>query len=128
MPPDMHNPYIKVNSQNLSSTCPVIPKDPGNKRPRNAWIIFLSAKTKQIQVPEIPGEDSKERLGRMSKLVSSMWKAASRSEKQRRAMAAEEEKENHLRLYPDYKFQLCPKGGKKPKSNGLDGKSKHGKV
>uniref|UniRef100_A0A8H7XTR6 HMG box domain-containing protein n=1 Tax=Psilocybe cubensis TaxID=181762 RepID=A0A8H7XTR6_PSICU len=82
-----------------------MPKAPGDKRPPNAWILFLSAKRRELVIPSIPGESVHDKFTRTIRTISAIWKATPEIEKTTWRTAAKEAKHRHLTLYPNYKFK-----------------------
>ncbi|GAA5946368.1 hypothetical protein JCM3765_000217 [Sporobolomyces pararoseus] len=79
-------------------------------RPMNAWLLFRNAQVKQLQ-NENP--DERRAQGQLSKIIAELWKAASPETKRQYENLAKEKKEEHARLYPDYRYTPREKPAKK---------------
>ncbi|EKM54000.1 uncharacterized protein PHACADRAFT_81332, partial [Phanerochaete carnosa HHB-10118-sp] len=71
-------------------------------RPRNAWILFRNEMLDRV--PRLP-DGSRQPMADASKIISAWWKQVSPEEKYRYELQAEQEKEEHKRKYPNYRFQ-----------------------
>ncbi|CAO1627082.1 unnamed protein product [Sympodiomycopsis kandeliae] len=70
-------------------------------RPRNAFILFRCHVVSKQLVPTTLEKDHRN----ISRIVSVMWNNLSDLDRQTWKAAAQQEKDEHQRLYPDYKFQ-----------------------
>lgn len=70
-------------------------------RPRNAFILFRSHAVKSGIVTSQDETDHRN----ISRIVSHMWNSLSEADRNTWQAEAQKEKEEHARLYPDYKFQ-----------------------
>ncbi|KDR71548.1 hypothetical protein GALMADRAFT_213842 [Galerina marginata CBS 339.88] len=69
-------------------------------RPRNAFILFRCDFVRQKKIPESVENDHRN----ISRIVGKIWRQMSPLEKEPWTKMAEEEKINHYRIYPGYKF------------------------
>lgn len=75
---------------------------PGHvKRPRNAFILFRSHACAANLIPPTVEKDHRQ----ISRIVSHMWKNLPAEEKGRWEREAEQEKELHRKLHPDYRYK-----------------------
>ncbi|GAA5906221.1 uncharacterized protein JCM6883_005480 [Sporobolomyces salmoneus] len=71
-------------------------------RPMNAWLLFRTALVKQLQSSN-PAE--RKAQGQMSKhIIAELWKSADAETRNHYEELAREKKEEHARLYPDYRY------------------------
>ncbi|GAA5994188.1 hypothetical protein JCM5350_002180 [Sporobolomyces pararoseus] len=113
-----HNEHASTSSKSPSAspvevTAPVVvpthkPERP--PRPMNAWLLFRNAQVKQLQ-SENP--DERRAQGQLSKIIAELWKSASPETKRQYENLAKEKKEEHARLYPDYRYTPREKPAKK---------------
>jgi hypothetical protein len=71
-------------------------------RPRNAWILYR--KTRLNDVP-LMSDGTKLSMAQASSLISQWWKTETQGVRKRFELMAAEEKAEHKRLYPDYKYK-----------------------
>lgn len=71
------------------------------KRPRNAFILFRSHTVAENLIPKEVEKDHRN----ISRIVSHMWKSLDDTERSKWKARALEEKEEHKKLYPDYKYK-----------------------
>ncbi|RYP18903.1 hypothetical protein DL765_003691 [Monosporascus sp. GIB2] len=83
----------------------------GIRRPRNSWILYRSARQAQITREEGPIPNSM-----MSTRLSQEWKILGPAEKKRWKDLAQEEKREHARNNPHYKYQPRKPGGIKKRN------------
>lgn len=75
---------------------------PGHvKRPRNAFILFRSHACAANLIPPTVEKDHRQ----ISRIVSHMWRDLPAEERGRWEREAEQEKELHRRLHPDYRYK-----------------------
>ncbi|KAH9468473.1 hypothetical protein MJO28_004778 [Puccinia striiformis f. sp. tritici] len=75
---------------------------PGHvKRPRNAFILFRSHACSSNLIPPTVEKDHRQ----ISRIVSHMWKSLPADEKLKWERKAEEEKDLHRKLHPDYRYK-----------------------
>lgn len=75
---------------------------PGHvKRPRNAFILFRSHACAANLIPPTVEKDHRQ----ISRIVSHMWKNLPAEERGRWEREAEQEKELHRKLHPDYRYK-----------------------
>ncbi|KAH8919409.1 hypothetical protein BT69DRAFT_1337321 [Atractiella rhizophila] len=93
------------------------------KRPKNAFILYRSWFCSQEGMSKAHGvHDHRD----ISRIVGQMWKQLPASEKRRFEEMAEEEKAEHKRLYPDYKYKpvykktLADQGRKRKNKRGAE--------
>lgn len=83
-------------------------------RPRNAFILFRSHAVKTGLVPEDMEKDHRN----ISRIVSHMWNSLGEADRGTWQQEAQREKEEHARLYPDYKYKpTSRKDGKSTQRN-----------
>ncbi|KAJ7292170.1 high mobility group box domain-containing protein, partial [Mycena rebaudengoi] len=70
-------------------------------RPANAWILYRSDKIKELR-KGTPQRD-------LSKQVSALWRNERPDVRAWYEKRAEEKKQEHRRMYPDYRFQPVKK-------------------
>ncbi|RPD58452.1 hypothetical protein L227DRAFT_654830 [Lentinus tigrinus ALCF2SS1-6] len=93
-------------------------KDPSHvPRPRNAFILFRSEKCEHFRQSNV---ETDHRI--ISRIIGDWWKNVSPEEKKYYMDKAAQEKEEHARLYPDYRYspkaRLVPPKRRKVKRNG----------
>ncbi|KAF8968528.1 high mobility group box domain-containing protein, partial [Flammula alnicola] len=69
-------------------------------RPRNAFILFRCDFVRQKKIPEAVENDHRN----ISRIVGRIWREMSDKEKEPWVKMAEQEKANHLRIHPGYRF------------------------
>ncbi|PLW19332.1 hypothetical protein PCASD_15231 [Puccinia coronata f. sp. avenae] len=75
---------------------------PGHvKRPRNAFILFRSYACSSNLIPPSVEKDHRQ----ISRIVSHMWKSLAPDERAKWERQAEEEKDLHRKLHPDYRYK-----------------------
>ncbi|WAR57841.1 hypothetical protein PtB15_5B71 [Puccinia triticina] len=75
---------------------------PGHvKRPRNAFILFRSYACSSNLIPPTVEKDHRQ----ISRIVSHMWKSLPADERLKWERQAEEEKDLHRKLHPDYRYK-----------------------
>lgn len=75
---------------------------PGHvKRPRNAFILFRSYACSSNLIPPSVERDHRQ----ISRIVSHMWRSLPSDERLKWERQAEEEKELHRKLHPDYRYK-----------------------
>ncbi|EFP81354.2 hypothetical protein PGT21_016398 [Puccinia graminis f. sp. tritici] len=75
---------------------------PGHvKRPRNAFILFRSYACSSNLIPPAVEKDHRQ----ISRIVSHMWKSLPADERLKWERKAEEEKDLHRKLHPDYRYK-----------------------
>jgi hypothetical protein len=75
---------------------------PGHvKRPRNAFILFRSYACSSNLIPPSVEKDHRQ----ISRIVSHMWKSLPPDERAKWERQAEEEKDLHRKLHPDYRYK-----------------------
>ncbi|WFC99383.1 hypothetical protein MYAM1_002127 [Malassezia yamatoensis] len=95
-----------------SSSTPAYPPSGGNshtrkmapghiKRPRNAFILFRSHAVASNLVPKEVERDHRN----ISRIISHMWRSLRKEERAFWEARAEDEKKEHRRQYPDYKYR-----------------------
>ncbi|CAL1707798.1 unnamed protein product [Somion occarium] len=77
-------------------------------RPPNAWIIFRSSRSKELRV-QFGSQFSQAQL---SKMISAQWKEISPEQLAYYESRAEDEKQKHRLMYPDYKYAPVSKAEK----------------
>ncbi|KAI0719105.1 high mobility group box domain-containing protein, partial [Cerioporus squamosus] len=68
-------------------------------RPRNAFILFRSAKCQELRESNV---ETDHRM--ISRIIGDLWKTADAATKKKYQDMAAQEKEEHSRLYPGYRF------------------------
>lgn len=77
-------------------------RDPGHvKRPCNAFMLFRSHAVANQLVPKEVEKDHRN----ISRIISYMWRSLSSEERRMWDIAAENERERHRQLHPDYKYR-----------------------
>lgn len=71
------------------------------KRPCNAFILFRSHAVANQLIPKEVEKDHRN----ISRIISYMWRSLSPEERRLWDIAAEEERERHRQLHPDYKYR-----------------------
>ena len=82
-------------------------------RPRNAFILFRSHAVKSGIVTN---QDEKDHRN-ISRIVSHMWNSLSETDRSTWQAEAQKEKEEHARLYPEYKYQPQVRSTSKARRN-----------
>ncbi|KAL6935467.1 uncharacterized protein HGUI_02611 [Hanseniaspora guilliermondii] len=83
------------------------------RRPRNAFIIFRSHQHKVFVDSFIKDNKPIPHNSEISKMIGAQWKSLNPKERQVWVDAAENEKADHLKKYPDYKYQPVRRKAKK---------------
>lgn len=83
------------------------------RRPRNAFIIFRSHQHKVFVDSFIKDNKPVPHNSEISKMIGAQWKSLSPKERKVWVDAAEKEKTDHLKKYPDYKYQPVRRKAKK---------------
>ncbi|KAM5351933.1 hypothetical protein ACJ41O_004656 [Fusarium nematophilum] len=94
-------------SRDLICLCTPAPKIP---RPRNAFILY-----RQHHQAEVVAHNPNLSNPEISKIIGEQWKEESEEVKSNWKALADKEKQNHQRLYPDYRYQ--PRRGTKTPGN-----------
>ncbi|GAA5868864.1 hypothetical protein JCM16303_000287 [Sporobolomyces ruberrimus] len=81
-------------------------------RPMNAWLLFRNAQVKHLQDQN---PDERRAQGQLSKIIAGLWKSAPVETKREYEALAKAKKEEHARLYPDYRYMPREKAVKKPR-------------
>ncbi|GAA6009365.1 hypothetical protein JCM11491_004294 [Sporobolomyces phaffii] len=82
-------------------------------RPMNAWLLFRTAQVKHFQNQN---PDERRAQGQLSKVIAEMWRAAPVETRRQYEELAKEKKEEHARMYPDYRYTPRDKPTKKKNS------------
>ncbi|PPQ99862.1 hypothetical protein CVT24_009613 [Panaeolus cyanescens] len=84
------------------------------RRPSNSWVLFLSSVTKVLKSQSFVDTEGEavmlKSIGR-STVISMLWEALEEEEKNQWTLAAQELKDLHEVLYPEYKFRPEKKRG-----------------
>lgn len=83
---------------------PMVDPSTGQKilRPRNAWILYR--KTRLNDIAPLP-DGSRQPMAKASSIISSWWRNESKDIKRKFEMLAAQEKAEHKRRYPEYKYK-----------------------
>lgn len=91
-------------------------ENPGDKRiprPRNAFMIYRSTVWSQQKIPTGIERDHRH----ISRIIGHCWNSLPEEEKKIWRVKAEEEKQNHLRKYPGYRYSPVTRTNKPIKRN-----------
>ncbi|ORY54748.1 hypothetical protein BCR35DRAFT_355851 [Leucosporidium creatinivorum] len=87
-------------------------------RPMNAWLLFRTAKVRELKSEE-PDQRMSKQQGELSKIIAEMWRNEDPATKQIYERLALDAKREHKQKYPDYKFAPLPKEKKPAKSRSV---------
>ncbi|GAA5936229.1 uncharacterized protein JCM15063_002750 [Sporobolomyces koalae] len=101
---------LRPGPPTVPAHAPAADLDAANKkdrppRPMNAWLLFRTAQVKRLQDAN-PAE--RRAQGQLSKVIAELWKSAPPETKRAYEALAKEKKEEHARIYPDYRY--APRG------------------
>lgn len=121
-PSSVSSSFSDPDSRPIRSSCPSTrrPHEPGwVARPRNAFIVFRcdysqTHRRKGRRIRRPPGIHSTEPS--LSKRAAMAWKQMTPEEKEPYMIRAEQEREEHMRRNPDYRFRPQRQPGTGPKS------------
>ncbi|EOQ98813.1 Mating-type M-specific polypeptide Mc [Wallemia ichthyophaga EXF-994] len=78
---------------------------PAIPRPRNAWIIYRSHKSKELREAAVSQPTNRPDSRAISATVSDLWQKEAEEVKEKFTELAKDEKRMHRTLWPDYKYQ-----------------------